>query len=198
MKKVVNPKFLKMAAENLCSSLLRDDSVGVRQKAAYSLGKNLSQLNEETTILLVIQSLSTALNNDPDETVRKNAAEALGKLGENKTMSDERIINAQYYYEKIDTGGGNFIQGDYINFSQDLSEAASQIQELLDTLQQKGVSRDVAETQVAQDMANQAQNDPTLKSKLIKWGQSLGNATVTDVAKGVVKMALRSAGLPLP
>jgi len=187
-----------MAAENLCSSLLRDDSVGVRQKAAYSLGKNLSQLNEETTILLVIQSLSTALNNDPDDTVRKNAAEALGKLGENKTMSGERIINTQNYYENINTGGGNFIQGDYINFSQDLSEAASQIQELLDTLQQKGVSRDVAETQVAQDMANQAQNDPTLKNKLIKWGQSLGNATVTDVAKGVVKMALRSAGLPLP
>jgi hypothetical protein len=198
VKKVVNPKFLKMAAENLCSSLLRDDSVGVRQKAAYSLGKNLSQLNEETTILLVIQSLSTALNNDPDDTVRKNAAEALGKLGENKTMSGERIINTQNYYENINTGGGNFIQGDYINFSQDLSEAASQIQELLDTLQQKGVSRDVAETQVAQDMANQAQNDPTLKNKLIKWGQSLGNATVTDVAKGVVKMALRSAGLPLP
>jgi hypothetical protein len=196
--KEVNPKFLKMAAENLCNSLLRDDSVKVRRQIIDSLGGLIRKLNEETTISLVVHTLITALNNDPDETVRKKVAEVLGKLGENEIMSGDRIINTQNYYENINTDGGNFIQGDYINFSQDLSEAASQIQELLDTLQQKGVSRDVAETQVAHDMANQAQSDPTLKSKLIKWGQSLGNATVTDVVKSVVKIALRSAGLPLP
>jgi uncharacterized protein YgbK (DUF1537 family) len=79
-----------------------------------------------------------------------------------------------------------------------LSQAATQIQDLLEKLQKQGVTVDVAQEQVAQDLATQAQNNATMKDKLVKWGQSLGDATVSDVVKGVVKLAIRSAGIPLP
>ena len=57
---------------------------------------------------------------------------------------------------------------------------------------------EVAQAQVVQDIATQAQNDPTMKKQLIKWSKSLGSATITDVVKGIVKLAIRSAGIPLP
>ncbi len=82
--------------------------------------------------------------------------------------------------------------------TQDLTQAAAQIQSLLSQLQQQGQSPEAAQQQVADDLAEQAKQDPTLLGKLMKWGQKLGDATVTDVVKGVVKLALRSAGVPLP
>ncbi|MBO3458478.1 pentapeptide repeat-containing protein [Aetokthonos hydrillicola Thurmond2011] len=102
------------------------------------------------------------------------------------------------YYESINTHGGDYIQGDYINMSQDLAHAAAQIQDLIENLQRRGVNVDVAQEEVARDIATQAQNDPTIKDKLVRWGQSLGDATVSDVVKGAVKLAIRSAGIPLP
>lgn len=36
-----------------------------------------------------------------------------------------------------------------------------------------------AQQQVAQDLAKQADNDPILLGKLVKWGQSLGNSAAT-------------------
>ncbi|KAM3090001.1 hypothetical protein ACKFKG_31220 [Phormidesmis sp. 146-35] len=106
----------------------------------------------------------------------------------------------------INTGGGNYIesntgtyvQGNYINMGSDLSRAAAQIQDLIEQLQKKGVTVDVAQEQVARDMATQAQTNSTIKANLLKWGQSLGDATVSDVVKGAVKLAIRSAGIPLP
>ncbi len=80
----------------------------------------------------------------------------------------------------------------------DLPKAASQIQDLIEQLQKRGVTVDVAQTQVAENIATQAKNDSTMKVKLTKWGQSLGDATVSDVVKSVVKLAIRSAGIPLP
>ena len=123
-----------------------------------------------------------------------------GIIGDRNKMSDDRTIitGGGNYYESIDTSGGNYIQGDYINMSQDLTHAAAQIQHLIEQLQKQGVTVEVAKDQVAQDMATQAQSNPTMKNKLIKWGQSLGDATVSDVVKGVVKLAIRSAGIPLP
>jgi len=82
--------------------------------------------------------------------------------------------------------------------AQDLAQAASQIQNLLEQLQQQGMTVDLAQKQVAQDIVNQANNDPQIKEALIKWSKSVGNATITDVVKGVVKLAIRSAGIPLP
>jgi|GEM_PF-976955 len=112
-------------------------------------------------------------------------------------MSGDRHIN---------TGGGNYIesnsgvyiQGSYIDMNQDLTQAATQIQDLIEQLKNRGMTDDVAQEQVAKDMANQAQNNSAIKDKLVKWGQSLGDATVSDVVKGAVKLAIRSAGIPLP
>lgn len=122
------------------------------------------------------------------------------QTGDNCTMSNERTINTGggNYYESISTSGGNYIQGNYINMSQDLTQAAAQIQELIEQLQKSGLTVDSAQEKVAKDVANQAQNNPTMKDKLVKWGQSLGDATVNDVVKGAVKLAIRSAGIPLP
>ncbi|WP_019500589.1 pentapeptide repeat-containing protein [Pseudanabaena sp. PCC 6802] len=110
----------------------------------------------------------------------------------------------------INTGGGNYIesntgtyvQGDFISMSQNLTQAAAQIQDLLNQLHNSGVPIDVASTQIAQDLALQVESNPSIRDKLLKWGQSLGDAaisaTISDVVKGVVKLAIRSAGLPLP
>ena len=103
-------------------------------------------------------------------------------------------LSGSTFNEKVQIGDGNMM----INLSQDLPQAASQIQDLLEQLQKQGVTVDIAQEQVAQEMANQARRDPTMKDKLIKWGQSLGDATVSDVVKGAVKLAIRSAGIPLP
>jgi uncharacterized protein YjbI with pentapeptide repeats len=119
-------------------------------------------------------------------------------IGDNNFMTGDRTINmgsGNY----IESNSGIYFQGDYsINMEQDLAQAASQIQDLIEQLEKKGVSVDVAQEQVAKNMATQAQSNPKMKDKLLKWGQSLGDATVNDVVKGVVKLAIRSAGIPLP
>ena len=91
--------------------------------------------------------------------------------------------------------GGVF--NDFSN-TQDLAEAASQIQSLLSQLQEQGETSESAQQRVAENLAQQAKDSTTVKKKLEMWGQKLGDATVTDVVKGIVKMALRSSGLPLP
>jgi hypothetical protein len=106
-------------------------------------------------------------------------------------IQNMRTINAGTYIEN-NNGVIN------INMSEDLASVALQIQSLIDRLQQQGKSPEEAEKEVAQDIATQAQNDPTAKEKLVKWGQSIGTATVTDVVKGAVKLAIRLAGIPIP
>ena len=188
-----DPDKKAMAISSLCESLLTDTSPVVRCSAAEALGKICSED--------AIPALAQALK-DLDYNVRKQAAEAIGKIGGIEVSGDriDRIVNTGGgpYYESINTEGGTYIQGDYVNLNQDLTQAASQIQDLLDRLQQQGMTVDAACDRVANDMADRAQNDPTMKAKLIKWGQSLGNATASDVIKGIVKLAIRSAGLPLP
>ena len=114
-------------------------------------------------------------------------------------MSGDRVIHVNgdgNYNESI---SGTYVQRDYIvNMSQDLAQAATQIQTLIEQLQHQGVNIDVAQKEVATQLVTQAQNNPTMKAKLVKWGQSLGDATVSDVVKGAVKLAIRSVGIPLP
>jgi len=122
---------------------------------------------------------------------------------ENNTKVELQVMSGDRH---INTGGGNYIesnsgvyiQGDYINMSQDLAQAATQIQDLIEQLRKKGVAVNIAQEKVADDMANQAQSNLTIKNKLLKWGQSLGDVAVSDVVKGAVKLAIRSAGIPLP
>jgi HEAT repeats len=188
---IKNPSYKAMAISSLCNALLTDPDPSVRCSSAEALGKVGSED--------AVPALSKAFN-DIDGDVRQKVAEALGKIGEINKMTGDRIINTGggNYYESIDTGGGNYIQGNYINMSQDLTQAAVQIQDLIEQLQKQGMPVDVAQEQVAKGMATHVESNPTMKDKLVKWGQSLGDATVSDVVKGVVKLAIRSAGIPLP
>lgn len=95
--------------------------------------------------------------------------------------------------------GGNLID---LSSASNLTDAAQQIQELLQQLQGQGVSIEYAKQQAATDIAKQAKANPTVLGKLVKWGQSLADTasktTVSEAAKGVVKLALQMSGIPLP
>lgn len=101
-------------------------------------------------------------------------------------------------------GGHTEIHGNQINISmsQDLSQAAAQIQQLLNQLQSQGYSKTEAQEQVANDWANEAKNDPKAKSKMVKLGQYVRDAATSSVigeaTVEVIKLALRLSGIPLP
>jgi polyhydroxyalkanoate synthesis regulator phasin len=95
--------------------------------------------------------------------------------------------------------GGSLIDASSTN---NLSEAALQIQELLQQLQTQGSTSEEAQQKVASDLARQAESDPSVMGKLVNWGKSLadtaGKTTVSEATKGVVKLALQIAGIPIP
>ncbi len=90
----------------------------------------------------------------------------------------------------------------YVNMSQDLTEAAGQIQELLNQLQKSGVTVEAAQEQMATDLAKQAESNPTVMGKLVGWGKTMANkaseTTVSEAAKAIVPLALKLVGIPLP
>jgi L-histidine Nalpha-methyltransferase len=175
------------------------------------MGNNLSILGRETTgfgegyntkfgmDLVLVSSRFSGSESD-----RNNDAYLPTQTGSNTLSNTEE--KAPVTIRHINTGGGayiesntgTYVQGDYITMSQNLTHAAAQIQELIEQLQKQDVTVDVAQKQVAKDMATQAQTNSIVKDKLLKWGQSLGDATVSDVVKSTVKLAIRSAGIPLP
>ncbi|WP_445247632.1 hypothetical protein [Microcoleus sp. OTE_8_concoct_300] len=120
----------------------------------------------------------------------------------------DRIINTGEYNEFGQVNTKYFVQGDFItiggnsmkiDMSQDLTQAAVQIQDLIEQLQKRGVTTQDAEVKVAETIATQAKENLALEKKLRKWGQSLADATVSDVVKSVVKLAIHSAtGISLP
>jgi uncharacterized protein YjbI with pentapeptide repeats len=117
-----------------------------------------------------------------------------------QSMGDRTIhIGNGNYNESIN---GDYIQGNYINMSQDLSQAAQQIQDLLQQLQNQGVTVETAQEQVATDMAKQAETNPAMMGKLVLWGKAMANkaseTTVSEAAKMVLTLALKAAGVPLP
>jgi hypothetical protein len=100
-----------------------------------------------------------------------------------------------------------------ISKDQNLASTLVQIQESIEQLQKQGITFnaalellqqqeaitfDTALEQLANTLANEAKQNPTFKDSALKWGQSLGSATLTDVFKGFVKLAIRSTGIPLP
>ena len=122
---------------------------------------------------------------------------------ESQSMAERNInTGGGSYYETINTGGGNYIQGNYVNMSQDLTEAAGQIQELLSQLQKSGVTVEAAQEQVVTDLAKQAESNPTVMGKLVGWGKTMANKaseiTFSEAAKAIVPLALKLVGIPLP
>ena len=108
---------------------------------------------------------------------------------------------------------GNFnksisVKGNYlevhgnINISQDLPQAAAQIQELLSQLENQGYNPQDAQQKVAKNWVNEVQKNPGAKAKLVKLGQSIGSASASAVigeaTLGVIKSVFTSLGIPLP
>jgi len=131
----------------------------------------------------------------------QQAQEKLGEVPRLMAENPNRIVNTGSG-NYVESNSGTYVQGNYTNMSQDLTQAASQIQELLRQLQEQGNTVDIAQQKVAEDLANQATSSPTAMGKLVKWGQSLADTasktSVSEAAKIVVTTALRLAGVPLP
>lgn len=169
-------------------------------------------VNQEIPQNEELQKIANAIEIDKNQPLFEFIWKLIEAIGERMTTKIITIHDGDYHEgdgntTRTNTAGGNFIQGDYINMSQDLTQAAAQIQKLIEQLQkQKGVKVDVAENEVAKDLAKQANSDERIKEKLIKWkeslatikwGESLATATVSEAFISVVKLACQSAGIPI-
>ena len=184
------------------SSKNQPDLIGMSNKDHATLYQEIKLLKEKYTrssqpngVKEDVDRINITLNEKSVKTIKTAFLELLEEI-----IKMSRTINTGGgpYYESIKTAGGTYVQGNYINMNQDLAQAASEIEDLIEQLKKQGVTVDVAQEQVARDIATQAQDNSTMKNKLVKWGQSLGDATVSEVVKGIVKLAIRSAGIPLP
>jgi transcriptional regulator with XRE-family HTH domain len=126
----------------------------------------------------------------------------IGKMAE-QDRSKYDLSNAKFG-GGFATEGGFQVGGSLIDLSSasNLTDAAQQIQELLQQLEEQGISIENAKQQAASDLAKQAEANPTVMGKLVKWGQSLaytpGKTTVSEAEKGVIEFALHKSGIPLP
>ncbi|MCG6138000.1 MAG: hypothetical protein MET45_25755 [Nostoc sp. LLA-1] len=120
--------------------------------------------------------------------------------GENKNTYNIGSIGGNFNQSIQD--GYTQIHGNQINISQDLSQAAAQIQQLLNQLQSQGYSSTDAQQKVASDWVNEAKTDPKAKRKMVKLGQYVRDAATSSVigeaTVEVIKLALRLSGIPLP
>lgn len=95
--------------------------------------------------------------------------------------------------------GGTLID---VSSTNSLSEAALQIQELLQQLQTQGSTSEEAQQQVAKDLAKQAESDTSVMGKLVQWGKSIADTasktTVSEAVKRVIKLGLQMAGITMP
>jgi transcriptional regulator with XRE-family HTH domain len=129
-------------------------------------------------------------------------------FGVMKTMAEQDKSRYDLSSAKFGGGfaaeGGFQIGGNFIDLSSapNLSDAAQQIQELLQQLEGQGVSIEDAKQQAASELAKQVKANPTIRENLVKWGQSLadtaGKTTVSEAVKGVIKLAAQMSGIPLP
>ncbi|ACK67912.1 hypothetical protein PCC8801_3971 [Rippkaea orientalis PCC 8801] len=142
-------------------------------------------------ILLTLQTNSQAIIEKIQSTSMNNPS---------MNNSNSTHIENQFNFNDRAYGVAGKVEGNQNNFIQEpkqsLVEAAQEIQQLLEQLQQSGVTLEDAQHQVAKDLVTKAQNDPTWKNTLIKWGQSMGDlatkTVVTEVVKEVIKLALKS------
>ena len=81
-----------------------------------------------------------------------------------------------------------------------LADATTEIQTLLEHLESRGVLLETARQQVANEIATEAQENPTSMEKLVSWCNALesveAEAVASEAAKEVLKVALRQAGVP--
>ncbi len=100
---------------------------------------------------------------------------------------DDRVEDSRHIY--TDGGNynesisGNYVQGDYvevqtyqINFNQDLQGATNQLQEILTSLHQQGISERDSQRRVIDDLTRQVSGNPRLANNLIRLRRSLGKS----------------------
>ena len=141
------------------------------------------------------------------ETKRKENSNLLGvveKMAENQGSGNFYNLPHSKWGGGFATEGGLQTGGTLLDISStaNLSEAAQQIQELLRQLQEQDTALENAQEEIAKNLAQQAETNPTVMGKLVQWGKSLadtaGKTAVSEAAKGVIKLALQMAGIPLP
>ena len=93
-----------------------------------------------------------------------------------------------------ETNYGKMVETQYNIETQDLSQAAAEIQKILTQLQNhEGYSPEEAQKKIANDLVVEARRNPALLNKLMDWGRTLGDtatkAIVSEGAKEVFKMA---------
>lgn len=158
----ISPEYRRMAVDALCKTLLEDVNPKIRAKAAESLGK----LGSEDGI----PALCQAWLQDSDINVRFVAADAL------VIILNPESIQPMSETPKFDLRGaqiGNLadtVKGDQItnqyNYAseQNLAEAATQIQQLLNQLAQTNPTTN--EVTVANAIQQEIKQNPTLKQRL--------------------------------
>ena len=123
----------------------------------------------------------------------------------NKPKSNSYNFNNPKFGGGFATEGGLQVGGTLLDISSEsanLSEVATEIEELLQQLKTEGITVEEAQQQVAKDLAKQAENNPTVMGKLVQWGKSLADTASTTIVnegvKTVLKLSLQMIGIPLP
>jgi uncharacterized protein (UPF0147 family) len=199
----ISNEFREMRFRALCRSLLNDPSAKVRAESALALGR----LRDERAIPNLCQALT-----DENEQVRINAVTALSILDESLAPSDIvtililllRVPTAMSETSKYDLRGANIsnfaetVQGDQNatqhNYAtpQNLTEAAAEIQKLLEQLAQSnpafGVEQD--QTVAIETLHQEIRRDPTLKSRLLNALKAGGTEALKLALENVFKNPL--------
>ena len=113
-----------------------------------------------------------------------------------KNMSDSKYDQRGAIFSGgfAETNYGKMVETQYNIETQDLSQAAAEIQKILTQLQNhEGYSPEEAQKKIANDLVVEARRNPALLNKLMDWGRTLGDtatkAIVSEGAKEVFKMA---------
>ncbi|MFB2876849.1 hypothetical protein [Floridanema aerugineum] len=161
---------------------------------------------------LTKNSLEFSSQKDIQEVINRNSDEILSKDKELKKAREEKMMAERPNINNYDltnakigalatTGGyasGVFYdQSANIDYSskQNLAEVAVEIQQSIAQLQSHGDSLEVAREKIAKDLAKQAQINPILKERLIRWRDSLDyaatNALLGEETVEVFKLFLK-------
>jgi hypothetical protein len=84
-----------------------------------------------------------------------------------------------------------------------LTEAATKIQKFLNQLEQKEqYTPEEAQRKVANDLVIAANNNPAIKTRLVKWSKEIGDAAanglIAETAVWVFKLSMQALGIPIP
>lgn len=203
----ISNEFREMRFRSLCHSLLNDRSAKVRAESALALGR----LRDERATPKLCQALT-----DENEQVRINAVTALSILDESLTSSDIvtllilllRVPKAMPETPKYDLRGaniGNFaetVQGDQISTQQkyaapqNLTEAAAEIQKLLEQLAQNNpaIFSEQDQVEAIESLHQELKCNPTLKSRLLSALKSGG----TEALKIALETLLKNPLVAIP